>query len=71
MVTGGAGFLGSLLYRRLLEAGTEVVCLDNFLTGSRVYDEAKRFAEAREESREDGPALAWQAARAARAGGAR
>lgn len=35
VITGGAGFLGSLLCRRLLEAGTKVVCLDNFLTGSR------------------------------------
>jgi nucleoside-diphosphate-sugar epimerase len=35
VATGGAGFLGSLLCRRLLEAGTEVVCLDSFLTGSR------------------------------------
>ncbi|HEX8008547.1 MAG TPA: NAD-dependent epimerase/dehydratase family protein [Trebonia sp.] len=35
VVTGGAGFLGSLLCRHLLDSGTEVVCLDNFLTGSR------------------------------------
>jgi dTDP-glucose 4,6-dehydratase len=34
VVTGGAGFLGTLLCRRLLEAGTEVVCLDNLLTGT-------------------------------------
>src|SRR2546423_3507783 len=32
-VTGGAGFLGSHLCERLLASGTEVVCLDNFLTG--------------------------------------
>src|SRR6476469_10013118 len=33
VVTGGAGFLGSHLCDRLLKMGTEVVCLDNFLTG--------------------------------------
>jgi dTDP-glucose 4,6-dehydratase len=33
-VTGGAGFLGSHLCERLLAQGVEVVCLDNFLTGS-------------------------------------
>ena len=35
LVTGGAGFLGSHLCDRLIEAGQEVVCLDNFYTGSR------------------------------------
>ncbi|HEX4258515.1 MAG TPA: NAD-dependent epimerase/dehydratase family protein [Streptosporangiaceae bacterium] len=34
VVTGGAGFLGSHLCRRLLAAGTQVVCVDNFLTSS-------------------------------------
>ena len=34
VVTGGAGFLGSHLCGRLLDDGYEVVCLDNFLTGS-------------------------------------
>ncbi len=34
VVTGGAGFLGSHLCERLLDAGTDVVCLDNFLTGT-------------------------------------
>lgn len=34
VVTGGAGFLGSYLCERLLEQGTEVVCLDSFLTGT-------------------------------------
>ena len=33
IVTGGAGFLGSHLCESLLAAGTEVVCIDNFLTG--------------------------------------
>jgi UDP-glucuronate decarboxylase len=35
VVTGGAGFLGSHLCDRLLESGAEVVCLDNFFTGSK------------------------------------
>ena len=34
VVTGGAGFLGSHLCEGLLERGIEVLCLDNFLTGS-------------------------------------
>ena len=34
VVTGGAGFLGSHLCERLLSDGYEVLCLDNFLTGS-------------------------------------
>ena len=34
VVTGGAGFLGSHLCERLIGRGDEVVCLDNFLTGS-------------------------------------
>ncbi len=34
-VTGGAGFLGSHLCDRLLEAGYEVLCVDNFYTGSK------------------------------------
>ncbi|HWG12094.1 MAG TPA: NAD-dependent epimerase/dehydratase family protein [Streptosporangiaceae bacterium] len=34
VITGGAGFLGSHLCRSLLAAGTEVVCVDNFLTSS-------------------------------------
>jgi len=35
LVTGGAGFLGSHLCDRLLSSGAEVICLDNFFTGSR------------------------------------
>ena len=35
MVTGGAGFLGSHLCERLLERGDDVLCVDNFFTGSR------------------------------------
>src|SRR5436305_6084913 len=34
VVTGGAGFLGSHLCERLLDGGADVVCMDNFLTGS-------------------------------------
>lgn len=35
LITGGAGFLGSHLSKRLLEEGNEVLCVDNFYTGSR------------------------------------
>jgi UDP-glucuronate decarboxylase len=34
-VTGGAGFLGSALCERLLALGNEVICVDNFYTGSK------------------------------------
>ena len=33
LITGGAGFLGSALARRLLKEGNEIWCLDNFFTG--------------------------------------
>src|SRR5437868_9423690 len=36
LVTGGAGFLGSHLCERLLQDGANVICLDNFFTGSRL-----------------------------------
>ena len=35
LVTGGAGFLGSHLCDRLLEAGHDVLCADNFFTGAK------------------------------------
>jgi UDP-glucuronate decarboxylase len=35
LVTGGAGFIGSHLCARLLERGDEVLCVDNFYTGTR------------------------------------
>jgi UDP-glucuronate decarboxylase len=35
LVTGGAGFLGSHLCDRLVEAGHDVICLDNFFTGTK------------------------------------
>jgi UDP-glucuronate decarboxylase len=35
LVTGGAGFIGAHLCKRLLERGDEVLCVDNFYTGSR------------------------------------
>ena len=35
LVTGGAGFLGSHLCDRLIESGRDVLCVDNFFTGSK------------------------------------
>ena len=35
LVTGGVGFLGSHLCERLLESGAEVLCVDNYFTGSK------------------------------------
>ena len=35
LITGGAGFLGSHLVDRLMEAGEEVICIDNFYTGRK------------------------------------
>jgi UDP-glucuronate decarboxylase len=35
LITGGAGFLGSHLSKRLLEEGHEVICIDNFFTGNK------------------------------------
>lgn len=35
LITGGAGFLGSHLCDRLIAAGNEVICLDNYFTGRR------------------------------------
>lgn len=35
LVTGGAGFLGSHLCDRMIQAGNEVICLDNYFTGRR------------------------------------
>src|SRR5438105_3218778 len=35
LITGGAGFIGSHLCDRLLERGDEVLCVDNFFTGTR------------------------------------
>ena len=35
LITGGAGFIGSFLCERLLDAGANVLCADNFFTGTR------------------------------------
>jgi UDP-glucuronate decarboxylase len=35
LITGGAGFIGSHLCERLIEAGQEVLCVDNFYTGTK------------------------------------
>jgi len=35
LVTGGAGFIGSHLCKKLLEQGNEVICVDNFFTGQK------------------------------------
>jgi UDP-glucuronate decarboxylase len=36
LITGGAGFIGSHLCERLLDLGHEVICLDNYFTGSKM-----------------------------------
>ncbi|MEC7609614.1 MAG: NAD-dependent epimerase/dehydratase family protein, partial [Verrucomicrobiota bacterium] len=33
LITGGAGFLGCHLSKRLLNEGHQVICMDNFFTG--------------------------------------
>lgn len=35
LITGGAGFIGSNLCERLLNEGNDIICLDNFFTGSK------------------------------------
>jgi UDP-glucuronate decarboxylase len=35
LITGGAGFVGSHICERLLAQGHDVLCVDNFLTGTR------------------------------------
>ena len=35
LITGGAGFLGSHLIDRLMKKGEEVICIDNFFTGTK------------------------------------
>ena len=37
LITGGAGFIGSHLCKKLLEEGHEVLCLDNYFTGSKEH----------------------------------
>ena len=35
LVTGGAGFIGTNLIKHLLKKGHEVICFDNYSTGSK------------------------------------
>src|SRR6476660_2305236 len=42
LITGGAGFIGSHLSERFLGRGDEVVCVDNFITGTPANVEALR-----------------------------
>lgn len=35
LITGGAGFIGSHLCKKLLNEGNDIICLDNFFTGSK------------------------------------
>ena len=37
LITGGAGFIGNHLCRRLLKEGNKVICLDNFFTGLKQH----------------------------------
>lgn len=46
VVTGGAGFIGSHLCDRLIEKGFKVICLDNFITGSK--ENIKHLLETKE-----------------------
>ncbi len=48
LVTGGAGYIGSLTVEQLLEAGHDVVVLDNFLFGKQGLDFARGKIELRE-----------------------
>lgn len=41
LITGGAGFIGSHLCRRLLDEGNKVICLDNMFTGT--YDNIREL----------------------------
>ena len=40
LITGGAGFLGSHLSKRLIEEGHVVICMDNFFTGNKLNFQA-------------------------------
>ena len=43
LVTGGAGFLGSHLCERLLAQGHDVLCVDNYFTGTKNNVSAQRL----------------------------
>ena len=35
LVTGGAGFIGSHLCKKLIDDGNDVLCIDNYFTGTK------------------------------------
>ena len=43
LVTGGAGFIGSNLIKRLLDEGLEVHSLDNYSTGNTIIKDCEYF----------------------------
>ena len=47
LVTGGAGFLGSHLCERLVGAGHDVLCVENFFTGPMDLADKKALASGR------------------------
>ena len=57
LITGGAGFLGSHLIDRLMKKGEEVICIDNFFTGTK-KTEFPELPEIGDLKLEDGKATA-------------
>ncbi len=65
LVTGGAGFLGSHLCDRLIAGGHDVLCVDNFYTGSKANVDGllghPRF-ELMRQTNSSAPCWRWRAA---------